>query len=247
MMNYDVIQGALAAVSAGLALELMAFRHQSSRVVLIDVMSAWRRISSRRANTLSAALLGVSVLALAPHLMRDNDEGTRLALAAMADASTDHALASFAAAPSAKAATDTFPGIGDRSDEDGDTVRAKALESLRAYSAKITETRQMVAALGSDAPASTLPDVDTMIDRLVERLDKDPGNADGWRMLGWSHLNTGKAAEAVKAYEKAVALAPSNAEFATSLAEARRQNVQKADAAKTESALPAASGAVPHP
>ena len=71
-----------------------------------------------------------------------------------------------------------------------------------------------------DAPAE-LPDVDTMIDRLAKRLESEPGDADGWRTLGWSYAHTDRYAEAVKAYERATTLDPANEELKSALAEAR--------------------------
>jgi cytochrome c-type biogenesis protein CcmH len=69
--------------------------------------------------------------------------------------------------------------------------------------------------------APSLPDVDTMIARLVERLEKEPSNADGWRMLGWSYFHTGRYDEAEKAYAKAVALRPGSTEFQAAYEEAK--------------------------
>ncbi len=69
--------------------------------------------------------------------------------------------------------------------------------------------------------AKDLPDVDTMIDRLVKKLQSDPSDVAGWRMLGWSYMHTERAGDAVKAYERAIALDPSNSEIKASLAEAQ--------------------------
>lgn len=48
--------------------------------------------------------------------------------------------------------------------------------------------------------------VDGAIASLVARLSETPDDAEGWRMLGWSYFNTGRYAEAAKAYAQAVAL-----------------------------------------
>src|SRR5688572_24532352 len=45
-----------------------------------------------------------------------------------------------------------------------------------------------------------LGDVDTMIARLEFRLKGDPSDVAGWRMLGWSRLQTGRPAEEIAAY-----------------------------------------------
>lgn len=66
-----------------------------------------------------------------------------------------------------------------------------------------------------------LEDVDTMMARLEFRLKGNPSDVDGWKMLGWSRLQTGRAAEAVVAYERAVSLEPNVAATWSSLGEAR--------------------------
>ena len=66
-----------------------------------------------------------------------------------------------------------------------------------------------------------LPDVDTMIRRLAKRLETNSGNVDGWRMLGWSYLHTGKFSEAEQAYTTALSLDPKNAETEKALEQAR--------------------------
>jgi cytochrome c-type biogenesis protein CcmH len=71
------------------------------------------------------------------------------------------------------------------------------------------------------APSQTAGSLDEMIDRLVTRLKKDPGNVDTWRMLGWSYAATERFPEAADAYAKAVALAPKNAALQSALGEAR--------------------------
>jgi DNA-binding SARP family transcriptional activator len=101
----------------------------------------------------------------------------------------------------------------------GDASSARALDSLRAYADRISTKRQVIANMTTaqstpSAQASAdLPDVDTMISRLASRLASAPEDADGWKMLGWSYLNTGKLQEAVKAYETALRLRPVDAEI----------------------------------
>ena len=75
-----------------------------------------------------------------------------------------------------------------------------------------------------------LGDVDTMIARLEFRLKGDPSDVAGWRMLGWSRLQTGRAPEAVAAYERAVALAPEDAATWSSLGEAHLAAAETAQA-----------------
>jgi cytochrome c-type biogenesis protein CcmH len=74
------------------------------------------------------------------------------------------------------------------------------------------------------AEASAAPhpmgDVPAMIGQLEAQLQRDPGNAEGWRMLGWSYMRTGRPADAAKAYAKAVTLAPGNSGYLSAEGEA---------------------------
>ena len=87
----------------------------------------------------------------------------------------------------------------------------------------------------SDPPATVsasppLGDVDTMIARLEFRLKGDPSDVAGWRMLGWSRLQTGRAPEAVNAYEQAVKLTPEDAATWAALGEAYLADARTAEA-----------------
>jgi len=73
---------------------------------------------------------------------------------------------------------------------------------------------------------SALPSVDEMIQRLAARLEKNPGDAEGWRTLGWSYFNIGRFAEASDAYAKAIDLSPDNLALKTARIDAM---VQAAD------------------
>lgn len=79
-------------------------------------------------------------------------------------------------------------------------------------------------------------DVSAMIAQLEAKMRERPNDAEGWRLLGWSYLSTGRAADAVTAYEHAVALAPQNADYRSSEGEAL---VRAADGQVTPSALDA--------
>lgn len=72
-------------------------------------------------------------------------------------------------------------------------------------------------AAGADHPQG---DVSSMIAMLETRMKEAPGNAEGWRMLGWSYLQTNRNAEAAAAYGKAAALDPHNAEYLSAQGEA---------------------------
>jgi len=65
-----------------------------------------------------------------------------------------------------------------------------------------------------------LPSVDEMIERLVLRLQRNPDDPEGWRILGWSYAATERFADAAAAYAKAIDLRPTVADLRSSRAEA---------------------------
>jgi cytochrome c-type biogenesis protein CcmH len=90
-------------------------------------------------------------------------------------------------------------------------------------------------------PQRTLGSVDEMIDRLVKRLDRNPNDVEGWRMLGWSYVNTDRYGPAVTAYAKASALSPDNADIRSAYGEAL---VRRADGRVTDEARSAFAAAL---
>ena len=93
---------------------------------------------------------------------------------------------------------------------------------------------QPVSATPADqAAAASGGQVNDMVARLAERLKKEPGDAEGWRMLGWSYFNLQAYAQSAEAYKKAIALDPSNMDYKSSYAEAL---VQAADGSVTPEA-----------
>jgi len=54
----------------------------------------------------------------------------------------------------------------------------------------------------------TQQDIETMLTRLAERLEKEPENADGWAMLARSYYVLQRYPDAVRAYERLVKLVP---------------------------------------
>jgi cytochrome c-type biogenesis protein CcmH len=81
----------------------------------------------------------------------------------------------------------------------------------------VTET---AAPHGTVEPGQPVGDVDTMIRSLEARLQDDPQNANGWRMLGWSYFETGDLTRSATAYRRAAEVEPNNAENWSSLGEA---------------------------
>lgn len=79
------------------------------------------------------------------------------------------------------------------------------------------------AAPSSDEGAP-LQSLDAMITQLKERVRKSPSDADAWRTLGWAYMHIRKPADAMKTYQRAVALNPSDAPSLSALAEASIQS-----------------------
>ena len=101
-------------------------------------------------------------------------------------------------------------------------LNGEVLGRLKDYaSSPGTEEPGPIAATGK-----MLPDVTTMIERLVARLQATPGDIKGWRMLGWSYFHTGRFEEAAAAYARAVALDPNSAELKVAYEEAKAQVLQ---------------------
>ena len=67
---------------------------------------------------------------------------------------------------------------------------------------------------------ATLGSVDEMIDRVVQRLKRNPKDVEAWRVLGWSYFNTDRFEESSAAYAKAIELSPNNAELRSAYGEA---------------------------
>lgn len=52
-------------------------------------------------------------------------------------------------------------------------------------------------------PQASAAEIEKMVATLAAKLEKDPGNLEGWAMLGRSYLVTGRLADAAKAFDKA--------------------------------------------
>jgi cytochrome c-type biogenesis protein CcmH len=80
------------------------------------------------------------------------------------------------------------------------------------------------------APAATSASnpgqVDAMIAKLTARLQANPKDAEGWRMLGWSQFNLGHYPESADAYTKALELDPNNVDYKSAYAESLVQMTQ---------------------
>lgn len=67
--------------------------------------------------------------------------------------------------------------------------------------------------------SSEAPVVEDVITQLDTRLKEHPDDAEGWRMLGWSHFQTGDYAGATAALRKATRLDPTHAQTFSFLGE----------------------------
>jgi cytochrome c-type biogenesis protein CcmH len=59
-----------------------------------------------------------------------------------------------------------------------------------------------------------------LISGLEQRMQATPDDPEGWRMLGWSYFQTGRYADAVKAYGRAIALKPDGEGYQSAYGEA---------------------------
>jgi cytochrome c-type biogenesis protein CcmH len=64
------------------------------------------------------------------------------------------------------------------------------------------------AAMADHTKQPTQADIDTILVRLAQRLEKEPDNIEGWAMLARSYYVLQRYPEAVRAYEQLVKLAP---------------------------------------
>jgi cytochrome c-type biogenesis protein CcmH len=81
-------------------------------------------------------------------------------------------------------------------------------------------TGRAPAEAGALPPGHPNGEVAGMIGQLEARMKQAPGDAEGWRMLGWSYLQVGRNAEAAQAYGRAAALDPHNGEYLSAQGEA---------------------------
>lgn len=80
-----------------------------------------------------------------------------------------------------------------------------------------TETAEVHGSTMPDQPVGT---VEEKIRQLELKLMREPNDPPGWRMLGWSHFETGDLMRSAVAYRRAAEIEPENAENWSSLGEA---------------------------
>jgi cytochrome c-type biogenesis protein CcmH len=72
----------------------------------------------------------------------------------------------------------------------------------------------------ADAQGAEPGHVASMVAQLEAKMRQSPNDPEGWRMLGWSYMQTGRFADAAVAYGKASALDPANADYQSARGEA---------------------------
>jgi cytochrome c-type biogenesis protein CcmH len=144
--------------------------------------------------------------------------------------------------PIGVSASSTSTSSRERTVHDADTslpADQTALEALRAYATKIDTNVSSVASTSTAPESATLPDVTSMITKLVARLEKERDDVRGWKMLGWSLLNTERPEEAAQAYETALKLAPNDMEIRKGLEAAKAAQPVPAGTPTSTPATPA--------
>lgn len=106
-------------------------------------------------------------------------------------------------------------------------------------------------ASGAPAPAASAPataaappatgEVAQLISGLEQKMQANPDDPEGWRMLGWSYFQTGRYGDAAKAYARAIALNPKGVGYHSAYGEAL---VQEAGGQVTPAAAAAFAKAV---
>lgn len=81
-----------------------------------------------------------------------------------------------------------------------------------------TPVAQAAPAAPQDAQAAG--EVAQLVSGLEARMQQTPDDPEGWRMLGWSYFQTGRYADAVKSYGRAIALKPDGPGYQSAYGEA---------------------------
>ena len=76
------------------------------------------------------------------------------------------------------------------------------------------------------ADTATAAMIDAMVAKLQGKLDANPNDAEGWRMMGLAQMNLQHFDKSISAYEKAMALQPDNVETQSRYVEALVQQAQ---------------------
>jgi cytochrome c-type biogenesis protein CcmH len=93
------------------------------------------------------------------------------------------------------------------------TSLEKSAPKMEAPSNPAPPSAIALAANSTRRSQSQLPPVEEMIQRLVARLQRNPKDVEGWRVLGWSYFSTDHFTEAAAAYSRAIELNPDSADY----------------------------------
>ncbi|HPG88440.1 MAG TPA: tetratricopeptide repeat protein [Hyphomicrobium sp.] len=192
-MTQLTVSIAIGTAATMLAAIFLMLRVSSGRQFAVALTRRWVSINTSTSILVLAFLCAV---ALSGFAHRSTDE--RIAAIAASP------LGVFARAPSAQGSA-PLPAVSSEG--------SQALDALRAYADKIEPSEGSSIASAPDPMSAAMPDVDSMIAKLITRLEKQPGDVKGWKMLGWSLLNTNNPKDAATAYETALKLAPSDVEI----------------------------------
>lgn len=157
------------------------------------------------------------------------------------------ALCSFAAIPASHVPIDDRQSIVGGASSSETLAEDGALNSLRAYVAKLDSDGKSEGAAATTPDTVELPAVDVMVAKLIARLQEQPNDVAGWKMLGWSYLNTNRPDDAIQAYATALKLAPGDAEVEKALNAARsvKSETPNAAASQPTSQIAAETGNAP--
>jgi len=83
---------------------------------------------------------------------------------------------------------------------------------------------------GQPSPEQAAASMEELVAGLAQRMENDPENVEGWKMLGRSYVSLGRFQEAVQAYERGMKLAQDDVDllmgYATTLAMSRDNQFQ---------------------
>ena len=96
-----------------------------------------------------------------------------------------------------------------------------ALVAIAAVAITVIRSRGGTTESPQTATAAAAGDLSTVISGLEKKLAENPGDAEGWNLLGLAYYNVGRYADAVKAYGKASTINPNNAVYWSALGEAQ--------------------------
>lgn len=101
---------------------------------------------------------------------------------------------------------------------------AAALIAAAAVAAAVSRSKdgetETATVHGSAKPDHPVGSVEENISQLELKLEREPNDPAGWRMLGWSYFETGDLMRSAAAYRRAAQIEPENAENWSSLGEA---------------------------